>query len=541
LVERTTKVAVALAAPALALAACGGTVSVAQDAAPAAAAATAAAGSIAVRGCQPQNGLIPTNTSETCGGMILDNVTRKLVRYNPTTGKAENDIAASITTSDALKFTVKLKPGVKFTDGTTVTASNFVKAWNFGAYGPNAQLNSYFFEAIKGFRAAALGNSKSMSGLKVVNPTTFTIELSEKSSTFRQRLGYLAFAPLPNSFFASGGPQKFALKPIGAGPYKVISTSSGSAVLEANSGYTGPATPAVKTVTFRFYRNASTAYSDLRAGKLAVTDEIPTTALAGGAYKTQLSGRHFARTVGVLQSITFPPTATDGSYRNAKLRKAVSMAINRKQVIANVFAGTRTPAQGWVSPAAWGYKASGCGSFCTYNPTAAKRLYREAGGHSGPITIAYNADGAHAAWVKAVCRSISNVLGAPCQPKAVSTFAEFRKRVTQRTMKGLFRSGWQMDWPSIENFLTPLYATGGTSNDGAYSNKTLDAKLRSAAAKVDPVTANTAYQEAERLLQANMPAIPLWHSLAIGGYSAKVASVRFTAFGTYDLSSIRLK
>src|SRR5690349_4478997 len=61
----------------------------------------AASRSIAVRGCKPQNPLIPTNTNETCGGNILDAVTAKLIRYNPDDGSPENDIAESIESPDA--------------------------------------------------------------------------------------------------------------------------------------------------------------------------------------------------------------------------------------------------------------------------------------------------------------------------------------------------------------------------------------------------------------------------------------------------------
>ena len=63
----------------------------------------------------------------------------------------ENDIAESIETDDNQNFTVTLKAGYKFSDGTAVTASSFVDAWNFAAYGPNGYQGSYFFEPIEGY------------------------------------------------------------------------------------------------------------------------------------------------------------------------------------------------------------------------------------------------------------------------------------------------------------------------------------------------------------------------------------------------------
>ena len=84
-------------------------------------------------------------------------------------------------------------------------------------------------------------------------------------------------------------------------------------------------------------------------------------------------------------------------------------------------------------------------------------------------------------------------------------------------MKGMFRSGWQMDYPSIENFLSPLYETGASSNDGDYSNPAFDKLLDEAAAQPDAGRRQAKYQEAEALLAADMPAIPLWYGKAVVG------------------------
>src|SRR2546429_3575248 len=81
----------------------------------------------------PQNPLEPANTNEVQGGKVLDMIFRRLKKYDPRTGAAENWIADSITTSDQQNFTVKLKPGWKFSDGEPVTAHSFVDAWNYGA------------------------------------------------------------------------------------------------------------------------------------------------------------------------------------------------------------------------------------------------------------------------------------------------------------------------------------------------------------------------------------------------------------------------
>jgi oligopeptide transport system substrate-binding protein len=511
-------------------------------------------GSVTVRGCNPENPLIPTNTNETCGSNVLDAVLAKLVRYNPDDASPELDIAESIETTDNLTYTMKLKQGIKFHDGTEVKAKNFVDAWNWGAYGPNAQLNSYFFEPIEGYadihpldpdgesgpQKAPTPKVKTMSGLKLVDDYTFTVKMGTPNSTFRQRLGYTAFAPLPDSFFTDNG-KAFGEKPIGAGPFKFVRWDKNrQMVLEADQAYNRAAKPKVQGVTFKIYQDAQAAYNDVVANATDLTDEIPTAALTDEKFKTDLAGRFVERSVGVIQTMTFAPPKVDPAYANPKLRQAISMAINRPEVIKIAFAGTREPATGWVSPVVDGYQPGACGEFCTFDPTRAKALLQEAGGFSGTMTLSYNADAAHKEWTEATCNSIKNALGVECQARPVVDFATFRGQINDRKMKGMFRTGWQMDYPSIENFLAPIYATGAGSNVGDYSNPRFDALLKEAASATgDAINAN--YQEAEKLLAADMPSVPLWHVKEFHGFSNKVDNVKITPFSTYDLSSITLK
>jgi len=131
--------AVGITSVAMLAAACGG----GGETTPGTTEGGGAGGDITIRSCTPQNPLIPANTNEVCGGNFLDSVTAKLVHYNPDTAAPELDIAQSIETTDNQNFTVKLNP-YKFQDGTDVKAKNFVDAWNYAAYGPNAQGGGYF-------------------------------------------------------------------------------------------------------------------------------------------------------------------------------------------------------------------------------------------------------------------------------------------------------------------------------------------------------------------------------------------------------------
>jgi oligopeptide transport system substrate-binding protein len=382
--------------------------------------------------------------------------------------------------------------------------------------------------------------AKTMTGLKVVDDYTFTAKMPAPTSTFRQRLGYTAFAPLPDSFFADNG-KAFGEKPVGAGPFKFVRWDKNrQMVLEADPAYNRAAKPKVRGVTFKIYQDPQAAYNDVVANATDITDEIPTSALTDGKYKSDLPGRYVDRATGTIGLLGFPPAGVDPAYANPKLRQAISLAINRQEVINIAFAGTREPATGWVVPVVDGFRAGTCGEYCTYNPTMAKQLFKEAGGFNGTMTISYNADGAHKEWTEATCNSIKNTLGVSCQARPVVDFATFRTQINDRKMKGMFRSGWVMDYPSIENFLVPLYETGGSANDYEYSDPRFDGLLKEAASATGDAV-NAKYQEAERLLPAGMPTAPLWYYKEFFAFSDKVSNVKITAFGNYDLSSVTLK
>ena len=548
---RTVAMVAGISSIALLAAACGGGNS-SDDTSSSAAGKTG--GAVTVRGCNPQNPLVPGNTNETCGGNVLDAISAKLIHYNPENAAPENDIAEKIDTSDNQNFTVTIKKGYMFQDGTEVKAKNFVDAWNWVAAGENAALNSYFFEPVEGFGdtqctgdgddpCAGAGKAKTnkLTGLAVKDDYTFTIKTTEKVSNLPVRLGYTAFAPLPDSFFSD--PKAYGEKPIAAGPYKLDSWTKNTEIkLSKFADYKGKFPGKLDNITFKIYQDDDAAYNDVIANQLDVIDTIPSSALIDDKYKQDLPDRNTSKAVGVIQTITFAPTKVDPNYADPKIRQAISMAIDRDTIVKQIFNNTRQPATGWVSPVVDGYKANQCGEYCVFDAAKAKAKLDEAGGFKGgKMTLAYNADASHKAWTEATCNSIKGALGVDCVATPVVDFATFRSQITDHKMKGMFRSGWQMDYPSIENFLAPLYKTGASSNDGLYSNPEFDKLINEAAAQTDPAEATKKYQEAEALLAGDMPAIPVWYSTAQFGWSNKVTNVKVTAFGTIDFSSLSLK
>lgn len=508
------------------------------------------AAAITIFNSKPENPLIPANTNEVGGGNILDNVFRGLVQYNPDTAAPEMSMAESIESPDKTVWTVKLKAGQTFQDGTPVDAQSFVDAWNWGAYGPNGALNNYFYAPIKGYdvlnpadpdedgpKKAPEPPTKELSGLKVDSPTQFTVTLSTPQSFFPVEVGYTAFYPLPKAFFAD--PEAFGKKPIGNGPFQITSGDGDAGfTLEKWAGYKGSDVPKISKAIFKTYTSDAAGYADLLAGNLDFMEQVPPSALVGNQFEKDLPNRSINKAVGIIQTATLPTYAK--GYDDPNLGKALSLAIDRPTITKAVFNNGRTPATGWVSPIVDGYKAGACGEFCTYDPAKAKEYLAKAS-FKGPFSFSFNADGpGNKEAAEAICNSIKNALGVACQANAYVDFATLRKDVNGHKMKSLFRTGWQMDFPHIENFLEPLYATGAGSNDGLFSNKEFDALIKKANSE-DGDTANATYQQAEALLSEDMSIIPLWYQAQQSGWSERLQNVKVTPRSTLDLVGVSVK
>jgi ABC-type oligopeptide transport system substrate-binding subunit len=467
---------------------------------------------------------------------------RGLKRNNPETAQAEDAVAESIETEDQQNFTVTLAEGWTFSDGTPVTASSFVDAWNYGAHIDNNQINAYFFQFIEGYEDVhpadedAEATADTMSGLEVVDERTFTVQLTEPFSLWPDTLGYAAYAPLPQAFFEDH--DAWLAQPIGNGPYMIDSYArSQSMRLVKNEDYAGDDEAQNDGVELRVYTDNNTAYTDLQAGNLDLIDDIPAAQLQNA--EADLGDRYINEPAGIIQTVSFPlyDENWEGTGEDiVKVRQGLSMAINREQITDRIFAGTRTPATDFTSPvlgSEGGYDEGLCGEICEYDPERAKELIEEGGGlPGGTVTITSNVDtGSHRQWMDAACNSINNALEdtRACTVNPVPTFADYRNQITSDTMTGMFRTGWQMDYPLIQNFLQPIFYTNASSNDSGYSSAEFDRLIDEAnAAEADE--AIDLFKQAQEVLLQDLPAIPMWYQNGTAGHSERVGNVSLNPF-----------
>ena len=488
---------------------------------------------------EPQNPLIPGNTNETGGGKPIDLLFSRLISFDAK-GNASNEVAESIeANADATQYTIKLKKGWKFTDGTPVTAESFTKAWSYTANAKNAQKCASFFSTIKGYDklqdADNLKGDEQLEGLTVVNDNEFTVDLNQSDSVFAIKVGYSGFAPLPESFYKD--PKAFGERPVGNGPYKFQSWDhDNEIVLVKNPDYKGNRTPKNDGVTFKVYTKDEAAYADIQSGSLDVMESVP--ASATKTFETDSTVQAYNKAGSVIQQFTIPSGLKHfeaGTEEGTLRRQAISMAINRNNICEKVLNGTGTPASDFTSPLTPGYSDSLKGSDnLKYNASKAKELWEKANAISpwtsdDKLTFAYNADGGHETIYTAVVNSINNTLGSEvAATNPYPTFNDYRTAVSDRKVQGAFRSGWQPDYPFAENYLVQNFsssaADGNGSNDGDYKNSKFDDLCNQAAAAQTTDEANKLYQQAQEVLLNDLPAVPLYYANAYGVASTNVSN-----------------
>ena len=505
----------------------------------------AGGGTFSVYVCEPEH-LVPQNTNETCGSEVLNALFTGLVTYDPETAEPSNAVAASIESEDQQTWTITLNEGWTFHNGDPVTASSFVDAWNYAAYQPNLQGNSYFFSNVQGYDDLQCGATDEegncteepaqteMTGLSVTDDLTFEVTLSAPFSQFPLTVGYTAFYPLPQAFFDD--PEAYEEAPIGNGPFMMDGQwnhNQNINVVRYPEYADEPA--AAEAVEFRIYSEINTAYNDLLAGNLDIMDTIPPEQLQSAE---QQFGEAFISDQSSSHTFLGIPTY-DPAFESIELRRALSMAIDREAIV-DAIRPDQTPASGVVSPVVAGAREDPCGDTCDFNPEMAMQLYEESGGYEGTMTLWFNSGAGHEGWIEAVANQWRENLGISDIQFESLQFAEYLQLLGNQEVTGPYRLGWVMDYPSPQNYLEPLFATGGSSNNSGYSNEEVDNLIAQGnqAGSVDEGI--EFYHQAEDIILEELPHIPIFMGAVSAAHTERVSNVIVDPFTHLNIHEIQV-
>ena len=510
--------------------------------------AAASGGTLRIYASEPAF-LLPSAGDDEPSILVMRQIYRGLVKYNTESGQPEMDLAESIESPDNKVWTVKLKAGYKFENDEPVNADAFINTWNYTAYGPNAQNNSYFMKRFVGIDAvsstdpdgedgpktAPKPEATTLAGLKKVDDLTFTVELKEPFSGFPAIVGYSGFFPMAPACIADT--KACNEKPIANGPYKVDGTWQHNVGINLvrNDKWIGEKGAADRQ-EHKIYADVDAGYAAFQAGELDVMYTLPPARFKEA--KATYSDRMY-EAAGDSFTYVGLPTYND-AFKDKRVRQALSLAIDRQPIIDAVFDGRFAPATGLVAPTFPGYREGAC-TYCKQDVAKAKQLLADAGGwKGGKLVLWANAGAGHEQWLQAVGDQIKSGLGIDYELKTNLQFPEYLATGDSKKFTGPFRLGWGPDYPVVETYLYPLYGTGSDSNSSGYSNPQFDELIKQGDA-TEGDAALKLYNQAEDLVLEDMPVIPMWFGKIGAVYSENVEQFYWNKISDAEYGKITLK
>lgn len=424
--------------------------------------------------------------------------------------------AVSFTVSDdKLTYTFKLRPESKWSDGTQVTAGDYVYGWQRLVDPALASEYAYYLELAQVKNAADITAGKTPAtelGIKAIDDLTLQVTLENPIPYFTKMLTNSATFPAPKAAIEKFGADW--TKPgniVTNGAYLLKDFVDGEKYVEVkNPNYWDAANVIMSPITALVINDEDAALTRYQAGELDRTD-VPS-----GQYphlKEQFPDE--ARSTPYACAYDYIINLADGkgneALKDVRVRKALSYAVDRDVIVNNILQGGQTPAYSWTPPAINGYVMPDIDySHWTQaeRNDKAKALLAEAGygpDHPLQLTLNYNTSDAHKKIAVAIQQMWKQTLGVELTPNNYEW-----KVHTDKLIAGDFemaRYAWCADYNEASTFLD-LYTGYSTNNDGKFANADYDKLLKDAKTMADP-SAN--YTAAEQILATEMPIIPIYH------------------------------
>jgi peptide/nickel transport system substrate-binding protein len=312
-------------------------------------------------GAEPANLDFTTTDGAAIPQLLLDNVYQGLVRLDDS-GKIVPELAKSWdVSSDGKTYTFNLEKGVTFSDGEKFDA-DAVK------FSIDRVKSTAWTVSLKSYMSV-------VDSVDVVSPTKVKVTLTAPSNDWLFRM-----TTRIGAMFAPKGVSDLKTKPVGTGPYVVSKFNRGdSVVLTTRKGYWGTE-PKLKTVTFKYFKDANAENSALQSGSIngiiALASLDTLSQFADKSKYTVVKG-------GTNAEVVLSMNNASGVFTDLKVRQAVEYAIDRKSLVKSAVAGYGTLIGSMVPPTDPWYQD--LSNAYPYNPAKAKKLLADAGATGATI------------------------------------------------------------------------------------------------------------------------------------------------------------
>lgn len=485
--------------------------------------------------------LDPALNSAVDGGNMLLHLYECLLTVDKDGQLAPGQAETWETSEDGLTWTFHLRSDLKWSDGSALTAEDFVYSWKRVADPATAApYAETVLLPVKGFAEAQEGN---LDALQVVakDAQTLVVTLEAPCSYFGSLAAFATLSPVQKATIEANG-DAWAVDPatyICNGPFMITEWVPGSHIITAkNPNYRDADAIKLGSIKWLLIEDSNAAYAAFQSGEALMikdvpTEEIPSLTGSDEFFVDPIIGTYYL-------------SLNDGiePFNNADVRKAMSLAIDREYVANTLMQGTYLPAYnfmgpGWADPNGGDFMENANGGK-TYisedfeaNLAEAKDLMKKAGYNADPenpdvkITYSTNDAGYHKV-VSEYLQQAWKEIGIDLNVEIVewASFTPLRRAGDYESA----RNGWVGDYSDPSNMLDLLYSTNG-NNDGKFNNKDYDAAMELSRSTTDAAERSKALHDAEDILMNEAACIPVAYYTDFYLQSAKITGSWHSAYG----------
>jgi peptide/nickel transport system substrate-binding protein/oligopeptide transport system substrate-binding protein len=466
--------------------------------------------------------------------LIARQIYEPLVGFDPETGALIPRLASSWDVVDGGKgFRFHLRPEARFQDGGAVSADDVAFELNrLARKGTNSGL-AHLLELVVGYdQVHGSGVATDLSGVKVEDPHTLLISLTQVWFEFPYVLTDPSTAPIPSAAFQSD-PTGFMRHPIGSGPYALAAQSvlPGDLVLERSKTYWGPQ-PTLGTVRFVGGSTASSgALADLAAGRIDIgdirPDDMPQALNSFGS-------RGFTP---LAAEISLGFNLADPALRDPRLRRAVSLALDRPTLAKMVYGDILVPADGLVPRGLPGHTDLACAD-CTHDPAQARALVQQVSGTAHPEIAC---DYPQSAKNDAVMQELTSDLEAAgirlvARPHAPTAFVATLNDPSRQ----MFLLVWVADYPLADWFLAPPFSANSPDNRSGFQDPAVQSLIDASRSTADGATRLGLQRQVEQKVLADLPTTPLGFFRNHYAATSRVQGFYVDVLGAFDVARLSL-
>ena len=441
---------------------------------------------------------------------------------------------------DGRTYTFELRPDATYHDGAPVVAQDFVRSFE-RIVDREAEPQSFLFyqlAPVRGYEAALEGEA--LSGVRAVDDHTLRIRLRHPAAEFLQVLAHPSLAPVPPA--AEGGGGAFADEPVGNGPFEMAEAWQQNQFIRVTRFADHPTPPRLDEVVFQIFaddRARQQQYDDFQDGRVDVAS-VPPERLsdAVATYGRSSDGRSGPGLIdGTTGTVYYYGFNTQlAPFDDRRVRRALSLLIDRDRIVGEILLGTREPAEALVPPSLPGAQPGAC-DVCDHDPERARQILDREGTTevTGPLEIVHDAGTTNERIAERVADDISSALDIEVTTREMS-LADVIGELREGTI-GIFRLGWQADYPSPGAVLQPLFRsdTIGQDNLTRYSRPRVDRLLDRARREQDTQARLELYQQVEQLVLEDAPVAPIFFYRSARLVSDQVRDLRIGPLGRVSL------